>query len=115
MLERIKAHPVGFWFVFWGELAERASYYGMKGLLTLFLVSAYAYSEGQAASLTQYFGAACYLMPLAGGILADYFGLVSAMWIPIAAQIVIAVFIFMIAETAPRLIERRAAMPAVAA
>ncbi len=57
--------------MFWGELAERASYYGMKGLLTLFLVSAYAYSEGKAASLTQYFGAACYLMPLAGGFLAD--------------------------------------------
>jgi predicted MFS family arabinose efflux permease len=54
-------------------------------------------------------------MPLAGGILADYFGLVSAMWIPIAAQIIIATFIFMIAETAPRLIERRAAMSAAAA
>jgi hypothetical protein len=37
------------------------------------------------------------------------------MWIPIAAQIIIAAFIFMIAETAPGLIERRAAMPAAAA
>jgi sugar phosphate permease len=54
-------------------------------------------------------------MPLVGGILADHFGLVSAMWIPIATQIIIATFIFMIAETAPRLIERRAAMSAVTA
>ena len=73
--------------------------------------------RGSAIGVTNFFGVVIgsLLMPLAGGILADYFGLVSAMWIPIAAQIVIAVFIFMIAETAPRLIERRASMSAVAA
>jgi predicted MFS family arabinose efflux permease len=73
--------------------------------------------RGSALGVTNFFGVVIgsLLMPLAGGILADYFGLVSAMWIPIAAQIIIATFIFMIAETAPRLIERRAAMPAVAA
>jgi len=73
--------------------------------------------RGSALGVTNFFGAVIGVlpMPLVGGILADHFGLVSAMWIPIAAQIVIATFIFMIAETAPRLIERRAAMPAVAA
>lgn len=45
----------------------------MKGLLTLYLVSAYHYGDARAGSVTQYFGAACYLMPLAGGFLADRF------------------------------------------
>jgi predicted MFS family arabinose efflux permease len=73
--------------------------------------------RGSALGVTNFFGVTTgsFLMPLVGGKLADYFGLVSAMWIPIAAQIIIATFIFMIAETAPRLIERRAAMSAVAA
>jgi predicted MFS family arabinose efflux permease len=73
--------------------------------------------RGSAIGLTNFCGVVigALLMPLAGGILADHFGLVPAMWIPIAAQIIIATFIFMIAETAPRLIERRAAMSAAAA
>jgi MFS family permease len=73
--------------------------------------------RGSALGVTNFFGVTIgsLLMPLVGGELADYFGLLSAMWIPIAAQIIIATFIFMIAETAPRLIERRAAMSAVAA
>jgi predicted MFS family arabinose efflux permease len=73
--------------------------------------------RGSALGVTNSFGVVigALLMPLAGGILADHFGLVPAMWIPIAAQIIIATFIFMIAETAPRLIERRAAMSAAAA
>jgi MFS transporter, ACS family, hexuronate transporter len=73
--------------------------------------------RGTALGLTSFFAVVIGALPvpLAGGILADYFGLMSAMWIPIAAQIIIATFIFMIAETAPRLIARRAAMSAVAA
>src|SRR5581483_9948954 len=34
---RLKEHPKGFWVVFWGELAERSSYYGMRTLLALYL------------------------------------------------------------------------------
>jgi predicted MFS family arabinose efflux permease len=73
--------------------------------------------RGSAIGLTNFFGIVigALPMPLVGGILADHFGLVSAMWIPIAAQIIIATFIFMIPETAPRLIERRAAMSSVVA
>src|SRR5262249_688153 len=26
-------HPIGFWFFFWGEFAERSSYYGMRAIL----------------------------------------------------------------------------------
>ena len=32
-IARLKEHPTGFWFIFWGELAERASFYGMRTVL----------------------------------------------------------------------------------
>jgi MFS family permease len=72
--------------------------------------------RGSALGVTNFFGVAIgsLFMPLVGGKLADHLGLGSAMWIPIAAQIVIAMFIFLIAETAPRLIERRTATSAMA-
>jgi predicted MFS family arabinose efflux permease len=73
--------------------------------------------RGSALGVTNFFGVVVgsLLMPLIGGKLADHLGLVSAMWIPIAAMVIIALFIFMIAETAPRLIERRAAISPIAA
>ena len=37
-ISSLRAHPRGFWFVFWGELAERACFYGMRTVLALYLV-----------------------------------------------------------------------------
>ncbi|MFZ5831369.1 MAG: peptide MFS transporter [Planctomycetota bacterium] len=68
-------HPTGFWFIFWGELAERASYYGMRAILALYLVDQLDFKPGSASQVIALFGAAVYLLPLAGGYLADhYFG-----------------------------------------
>jgi POT family proton-dependent oligopeptide transporter len=68
-------HPIGFWFFFWGELAERCSYYGMRAILLLYMIDRLGFSEGQASANMSYFIAACYLLPLAGGYVADnYFG-----------------------------------------
>jgi POT family proton-dependent oligopeptide transporter len=64
-------HPTGFWFVFWGELAERASYYGMRTLLALYLVDSLRYGTPDAASIVQFFMAACYVTPVLGGWIAD--------------------------------------------
>jgi proton-dependent oligopeptide transporter, POT family len=66
-----RRHPTGFFFVFWGELAERASFYGIQALLALFLVESYGYSENSSGAIVEYFTAACYLLPLLGGWLAD--------------------------------------------
>src|SRR5438105_12800590 len=30
-------HPKAFWFIFWGEFAERSSYYGMRAILPLYM------------------------------------------------------------------------------
>jgi POT family proton-dependent oligopeptide transporter len=64
-------HPAAFVFVFWGELAERASFYGMRTLLAFYLVDTMRYGPGSASMAMQLFLAACYVTPLLGGWVAD--------------------------------------------
>jgi solute carrier family 15 (oligopeptide transporter), member 1 len=65
------SHPIGFYFIFLGELAERASFYGMRAILTLYLVHVFAYKKNEASSVMHFYMAACYFAPLIGGLLAD--------------------------------------------
>jgi POT family proton-dependent oligopeptide transporter len=64
-------HPIGFWFFFWGEFAERCSFYGMRAILPLYLTSRLAMPDDQASEWYSWFKAACYFLPLLGGFLAD--------------------------------------------
>jgi POT family proton-dependent oligopeptide transporter len=66
-----KSHPPGFWFFFWGEFAERASYYGMRAILTLYMIDKLGFSKADASTIMSFFIAACYFLPLVGGIVAD--------------------------------------------
>ena len=65
------SHPTGFWFFFWGELAERCCYYGMRTILPLFLSKELNFTEAQTSSVNYYFFALVYFMPLLGGYIAD--------------------------------------------
>src|SRR5438876_2008068 len=68
-------HPKGFFFFFWGEFAERCSYYGMRAILPLYLTGVLAFSDTRAAAAYSAFKFSAYLLPLLGGYLADrYFG-----------------------------------------
>jgi POT family proton-dependent oligopeptide transporter len=75
-------HPIAFFFFFWGEFAERASYYGMRAILFLYLTTSITaahpglgFSDTEAAPIYSAFKMACYFLPLLGGFLADrYFG-----------------------------------------
>jgi POT family proton-dependent oligopeptide transporter len=68
-------HPPAFWFIFWGEFAERCSYYGMRAILPLYLTSALLIPDDRMTSIYSLFKSACYFLPLLGGFLADrYFG-----------------------------------------
>lgn len=70
-----RSHPPGFWFLFWGELAERACFYGIRVILFLYMSKQLDISKDNASTIVSLFIAACYLLPLAGGYLADnYFG-----------------------------------------
>ena len=64
-------HPKGFWFIFWGELAERCSYYGMRAILALYMVDRLGFSESNAALAMSIFIGASYFLPLIGGWVAD--------------------------------------------
>jgi POT family proton-dependent oligopeptide transporter len=66
-------HPRGFWFIFWGEFAERSSYYGMRAILSNYMKNAMGLGEAVAGTYMSLFIAGCYFMPLLGGYLADKF------------------------------------------
>jgi solute carrier family 15 (oligopeptide transporter), member 1 len=68
-----RGHPKAFWFFFWGEFAERCSFYGMRAILFDFLVRRHGFLEADANTYTSLFIAACYLLPLLGGWIADRF------------------------------------------
>lgn len=64
-------HPPAIWFFFWGEFAERASYYGMRAILFLYMTRVLRFDDGEAAPLYASFKMACYFLPLVGGYIAD--------------------------------------------
>ncbi len=78
-LEYFKRHPTGFWFIFWGELAERCAYYGVRALFVVYMVNVlfvesepdYAKRKEFSESVAYIFKAACYFLPLLGGLIAD--------------------------------------------
>ncbi|HLW67102.1 MAG TPA: hypothetical protein VKS79_17440 [Gemmataceae bacterium] len=64
-------HPSAIYFFFWGEFAERSSYYGMRAILFLYITTALHYAATDAAPLYAAFKMGCYLLPLLGGFIAD--------------------------------------------
>src|SRR5260370_29115674 len=76
------SHPIGFWFFFWGELAERCSYYGMRAILALYMARKLGFEESTADMAMHAFIAACYLLTVPGGwiaatVLGEYRTIVS--------------------------------------
>lgn len=69
----LRDHPIGFWFFFWGEFAERCCYYGMRAILLLYMIQILGFDDGRASKVMSYFIAGCYLLPLVGGYVADNF------------------------------------------
>jgi POT family proton-dependent oligopeptide transporter len=67
------AHPKGLWVLFGTEMWERFNFYGMRALLSLFLVNALVMKESDAALVYGGFLGLCYLTPLLGGFVADRF------------------------------------------
>ena len=58
-------------YIVGNEACERFSYYGMMGILELFLANQMAMSDEGATEILHLFGAAVYFLPLFGGWLAD--------------------------------------------
>jgi POT family proton-dependent oligopeptide transporter len=74
----IFGHQPGLFLLFFTEMWERFSYYGMRALLVLFLVSeladgGWAWSRKGALELYALYTGLVYLTPILGGIIADKF------------------------------------------
>src|SRR5262249_41115496 len=69
----IRSHPAGVWFVFWGELAELCSYYGMRAILATYMADQLNLGRENSGTYMSFFIAGCYFLPLVGGYLADNF------------------------------------------
>ena len=52
VIQTLINHPIGFWFIFWGELAERCSFYGMMAILPRFIADENGLYLGDANSNT---------------------------------------------------------------
>ena len=67
-----RKHPKGLYMLFMVEMWERFNYYGMRALLTLFMISSViGFDKSTAFSVYGWFAALVYLTPVIGGHLAD--------------------------------------------
>jgi POT family proton-dependent oligopeptide transporter len=65
-------HPVGLYTLFFAEMWERFSYYGMRALLVLYMIKGFlAMSDGAAYAVYGAYMSLVYATPFVGGMLAD--------------------------------------------
>lgn len=68
-----QGHPKGLWVLFGTEMWERFNFYGMRAILTLFMVNSLMMKEADASLIYGGFLGLCYLTPMLGGFVADRF------------------------------------------
>lgn len=74
-------HPVGLYFLFFSEMWERFSYYGMRAILTLYMVHEHTdtfnpglgWTPGKALALYGWYTMLVYVASIPGGYIADKF------------------------------------------
>jgi len=64
-------HPRGLFVLFFAEMWERFSYYGMRALLIFYLVQHWLFSDSEASVIYGAYTALVYITPVIGGYLAD--------------------------------------------
>ena len=78
--QQLFGHPKGLFYLFFAELWERFSYYGMRALLMLYMVNEFftyitdeAYREEMSFGIFAAYGSLVYATPVLGGMIADKF------------------------------------------
>jgi POT family proton-dependent oligopeptide transporter len=78
--DQLFGHPKGLFYLFFAELWERFSYYGMRALLMLYMVNEFftyitdeAYREEMSFGIFAAYGSLVYATPVLGGMIADKF------------------------------------------
>ena len=69
--EEVVGHPRGLFVLFYAEMWERFSYYGMRALLVLYLTKFWLFGDGKANLIYGAYTALVYITPVLGGTIAD--------------------------------------------
>src|SRR4026209_199832 len=70
--EEVMGHPKGLYMLFFAEMWERFSYYGMRALLIFYLIKGFlGMNDGRAYAVYGAYTALVYATPFLGGMLAD--------------------------------------------
>ncbi len=70
-----KRHPSGLYLLYFTEMWERFSYYGMRAIFTLYMINALLFDKALASKVYGSYTGLVYLTPLLGGYIADrYWG-----------------------------------------
>ncbi|GAB4122806.1 MAG: hypothetical protein Kow00104_06850 [Rhodothalassiaceae bacterium] len=67
----IFGHPKGLFILFFAEMWERFSYYGMRALLIFYLTKHWLFSDSKAGLIYGAYTSLVYITPVLGGYLAD--------------------------------------------
>jgi POT family proton-dependent oligopeptide transporter len=73
VLLQLRQHPKGLRVLFFAEMWERFSYYGMRGILVFYLTQQFLFDDKAASGQYGAYTTLVYLTPLIGGFLADRF------------------------------------------
>ena len=74
-MNNTNGHPKGIYLLFVTEMWERFSYFGMRAILTLYMVQALLLDKELASQIYGSYTGMVYLTPLLGGYIADrYWG-----------------------------------------
>lgn len=67
----VNKFPAQIKYIVGNEACERYSYYGMRSILTVFMIQVLLMQEAEATSTYHLFAGACYLFPLLGAYISD--------------------------------------------
>ncbi|MDA7978282.1 MAG: peptide MFS transporter [Pirellulales bacterium] len=91
----ILGHPAGLYVLFFTEMWERFSYYGMRALLVLYMVNYFKWTQEDASGIYKWYTSLVYLTPILGGFLADRY--LGNKWAIIIGAILMSVGHFLMA------------------
>lgn len=69
--DEVVGHPRGLFVLFYAEMWERFSYYGMRALLILYLTKFWLFNDGKSNLIYGAYTSLVYITPVLGGYLAD--------------------------------------------
>ncbi len=69
--EEFVGHPRGLFVLFYAEMWERFSFYGMRALLILYLTKHWLFADGKANLIYGSYNSLVYVAPIIGGLIAD--------------------------------------------